>query len=362
VESLGVAQRGGDFNFDPFAAYGAGLVSSPNVLVAGAIGAGKSTVVKMLLARSRRRGARAVVLDPKGEYRDLARACRGTVIDFEPGAPTWLSPFGGESDRDLATCESILAVVLERALGEEERFVLAREWAQLKANDRERPLRALSERLAMTLGQRRGSPARSIAIALRRLVDGDLAGLVDSPHEAPELAELVVLDLSRTWGTDRFALCALAATIAARRVVDAPEIAGYLVIDEAWAVLADEATARWLQGSWKLARARATSHLLVLHRWSDAFSAAPEGSAQRARVVGLLRDCDTAVLLRQDHGELDLLRGAIGLTDAERARLTGLERGVALVRFGRHRSIVRFEPDEFDRSVIDTDQAMRAFA
>jgi polynucleotide 5'-kinase involved in rRNA processing len=44
--------------FDPFDAYAAGLVSNPNVIVAGSIGAGKSTIVKMLCDRALCRGRR----------------------------------------------------------------------------------------------------------------------------------------------------------------------------------------------------------------------------------------------------------------------------------------------------------------
>src|ERR1700728_1831615 len=62
--SLGESQYGSSFVLDVFDAYNAGLVSNPNVIVAGSIGAGKSTVVKMQLERSLQRGRRAVVIDP----------------------------------------------------------------------------------------------------------------------------------------------------------------------------------------------------------------------------------------------------------------------------------------------------------
>ena len=45
---------------------------NPNMIVAGSIGAGKSTVVKMVLDRALERGRRVVVIDPKGEYGQLA--------------------------------------------------------------------------------------------------------------------------------------------------------------------------------------------------------------------------------------------------------------------------------------------------
>ena len=64
--SLGQSLRGHHFVFDPFDGYEAGLVSNPNMIVAGSIGAGKSTIVKMLVDRALVRGRRVVVVDPKG--------------------------------------------------------------------------------------------------------------------------------------------------------------------------------------------------------------------------------------------------------------------------------------------------------
>jgi type IV secretory pathway VirB4 component len=357
---LGLAQRGGPFVYDPFDAYRAGLVTNPNVLVTGAIGVGKSTVVKMLLARALAAGRRAVVLDPKGEYRDLAAAVGGRVVT--PGAGDgWGQAFGAGRREDLGLLEALVATSLARALADDERYALGATYDALGRDHGGSLVAALLRRLAPHLGDRAGSPERTLAHCLHRFVDGDLAGLFDAAAEAPGGADdrLVVLDLSAAWAAEALALVALAAMAAARRSLEGAE-AGYLVLDEAWAVLGEPRVAHWLQGSWKLARARAVSHVLVLHRWSDAFTAADEGTAQRAKVTAILRDCETAVLLRQDAGERALLERVLDLGPREQAAATELGRGTALVRYGPHRSIVRFTPDEADRRVIDTDQAMRS--
>ena len=174
-EPLGTCARGGALAYDPFAAYGASLVTNPNVLVAGAIGTGKSTVVKMLVARGLRRGSRVAVLDPKGEYSALARHFDGEVVDFSPGSRHGLSPFVGDAATDAATSESFLAVVLERPLTEDERFVLCERFAALSGDDARRPLRALAEDLAGHLTKRSGAPERTLALALRRLVDDQIS-------------------------------------------------------------------------------------------------------------------------------------------------------------------------------------------
>jgi hypothetical protein len=54
------------------------------------------------------------------------------------------------------------------------------------------------------------------------------------------------------------------------------------------------------------------------------------------------------------------MASALGLHAREERYLAALPKGAALVRYGAHRSIVRFRPDRRDVTFIDTDQAMRA--
>jgi hypothetical protein len=196
---------------------------------------------------------------------------------------------------------------------------------------------------------------------LYRFIHGDLAGLFDGTGEPLVFGgELVVVDLSAQWSSNSLSVAVLSAVAAAQQVVARSDELGYLVIDEAWALLSDPNALRWLQGSWKLARARGLSHVMVLHRWSDIAAAGDAGSVERERARGLLRECETAWLFRQPPDEAREMAQALGLRDREERYLTALPQGVALVRFGSHRSIVRVRPDDIDRTFIDTDVAMRS--
>ena len=76
---------GGSFVFDPFELYAAGVVSNPNMVVFGQIGRGKSAFVKTFLWREAVFGRRAWVVDPKGEYGDLAAAWGVRAGGLRPG-------------------------------------------------------------------------------------------------------------------------------------------------------------------------------------------------------------------------------------------------------------------------------------
>lgn len=357
-EALGEAQYGGSFVLDVFDAYGAGLVSNPNVIVAGSIGAGKSTVVKMQIERALRRGRRAVVVDPKGEYRELAR--RYGVRPVALGVDGWCNPFS-EDDRE---CRELLRALLSSAQGtplsSDQHFALDEVCQRLGSPRPTRVLHSLYELLKAHLDSTVSSAERSLALILYRFVHGDLTGLFDGPGEPLVFGgELVVVDLSGQWSSNSLSVAVLSAVAAAQHVVARSDELGYLVIDEAWALLSDAHALRWLQGSWKLARARGLSHIMVLHRWSDITAAGDAGSVERERARGLLRECETAWLFRQPPDEAREMAQALGLRDREERYLTALPKGVALVRYGPHRSIVRVRPNEVDRSFIDTDAAMR---
>lgn len=357
-DGLGEAQYGGRFVFDVFDAYGAGLVSNPNMVVAGAIGAGKSTVVKMQVARALRRGRRAVVVDPKGEYADLAAAHQ--VVPVALGRDGWCDPFGGGDAEDRSLLRALLASAQGGPLDAEQHYAIDDAWGRLVRPRPPRLLASLFQLLAGSLAAPAGDPERSLALLLHRFVHGDLAGLFDGEADPLTLeGSLVVLDLSAQWSSHSLPVAVLSTVAAAQRVVATPDALGYLVLDEAWSLLGDGDALRWLQGSWKLARARGLAHVLVLHRWSDTLAAGDLGSAARGRAEGLLRECESAWLFRQPPDEAREMARALGLSALESRYLTALPRGVALVRYGPHRSVVRVRPDEHDARIVDTDAAMR---
>ncbi len=354
---LGRVAGGDAFCFDPFDLYREGVVANPNIVVAGSIGTGKSTVVKMVLRRALARGRRVVVVDPKGEY--AALAAHAGVAPLRLGVDGWCDPFDGASDpRGLA--RAVVGAALGHGLSAEQHFDLDEAWRLACADGAGRPLRDLARHFRDDLAPGTAPGRRVLALTLRRLTEGDLSGLFDGDGPALRLAgEATILDLSALWATPALPVAALSAVAAAQRLADG-SAPGYVALDEAWALLGDDAALAWLRGSWKLARARGLSHILVLHRWGDVAAVGDADSRQREQARGLLRECESAWLMRQPADEAADMARALGLRPTEVAALTGLARGEALVRYGRHRSLVRLEPDDGDRDLIDTDAAMRA--
>jgi hypothetical protein len=410
---------GGPFCYDPFLLYREGEITNPNMVVFGQIGRGKSAFVKTYLWRQAVFGRKAWVVDPKGEYGALARAFGTRPVSLRPGGSIRLNPLDspgmadGVPEREVTRRRAeLLASLATASLG---RLLLPTERAAIELavaevsdrhGDRGSPPAAASAhrcgevtraptlpevvdallrpsaRAARALCTDVGglaSDARNVALELRRLVSGDLAGMFDGPT-SPGVSfdgPLVVLDLSAVYHSAALGVlmtCATAwlqARLMVGRTDEGPteEKRTYrelphanentiLVVDEAWAILANLGVARWLQSAWKLSRAWGVSNVAVLHRVSDLSATGSVGSEQVGLAQGLLADSETRVVYGQPPGEVDLAAALLGLSSTEAELVPHLCRGVALWKVGGRSFLVEHRLSAHEGPLVDTDRHM----
>jgi hypothetical protein len=260
--------------------------------------------VKTFVWRERCFGRHCWVLDPKGEYGALAAASGATPLRLGPGLGLRLNPLdvgpaaqsaqtGGlpAHQRRAELLGALLASSLGRSLLPQERAAadvalsVAEERAALPtlplvAEALLRPEEQQARLLGTDLDGLR-QDGRQVALELRRLVHGDLAGMFDG-ETSPGLdlsAGVVVLDLSRLYASPALGLlmvCALSWLQSTLVVGSATK--RLVVLDEAWALLSHLATARWLQSTFKLSRSYGVANVAVVHRLSDLKAAGQEGS------------------------------------------------------------------------------------
>jgi hypothetical protein len=405
IAEAGLGQRGvvigddllgGSFVFDPFELYAAGVVSNPNMVVFGQIGRGKSAFVKSFLWRQAVFGRRAWVVDPKGEYGDLAEAWGVRPVALRPGGAIRLNPLDPGPDADdeaapdasgrrrMELLSSLASACLGRPLVPRERAALGVALAEATRATAVPTVPVVVEALltpsadaARSLRTERRDlleDGRDVALELRRLVHGDLCGMFDGPTTAGlDLSSpLVVLDLSALYASTALGVLMACATAwlqaaLARAAVNAgaggaPSGSGrfFLVVDEAWAILSNLGVARWLQSSWKLSRAFGVSNVAVLHRVSDLRSVGASDSEQVALAQGLLSDSETRVVYAQSPGELEAAAELLSLSTTESDLLPQLRRGIALWKVGQRSFLVQHRLSATERRIVDTDAAMSA--
>jgi type IV secretory pathway VirB4 component len=369
---------GGSFSYDPFELYAKEVVTDPNMVVIGQIGRGKSAFVKSYLWRQSVFGRRAWVVDPKGEYGPLAEAWGVEVVRLRPGGTVRLNPLdhgtGQGEDAGRRRTELLCALAsasLGRGLHPGERVAVELAVDSVSKEPDASPtipqvVEALLSPSAVagtrihTSSEVLATDGRDVALELRRLVTGDLRGMFDGPTSRGIRldASLVVLDLSAVYASPALGVLMACATAFLSGAVEHDRGRRIVVVDEAWAILANLGVARWLRSSWKLSRAHGASNVAVLHRLSDLASAGPAGSEQAQLASGLLSDSQTLVVYGQPPGEVVAARELLGLTATEADLLPRLRRGVALWKVGRRSFLVEHRLAPAEHGLVGTDSCM----
>jgi hypothetical protein len=375
---------GSSFVYDPWVLYSRGLITAPNVVLAGIVGSGKSALAKSLYTRSIPFGRRVYVPgDPKGEHTVVAEAVGGKAIALGHGMATRLNPLDeGHRPAGLDEAQWSAQVTARRRdlLGALAETVLDRRLTPLEHTAIDVSLagavRAADVPVLPMVVDRLLDPdpiddpdgrltddGRLAGHALRRLVAGDLAGLFDGPSTVrfdPTLP-MVSLDLSRV--TENATLISVLMTCASAwmesALLDPAGGQRWVVYDEAWRLMSHPALLRRMDAHWRLARHYGIANMLIFHKLSDLDNVGDSGSAMRALASSLLANAETRVVYRQESDQLGTTAAALGLTGTERHLLPTLATGQGLWRI-KHRSFVvqaQLHPAELE--LFDTSSRAR---
>lgn len=375
---------GGPFCFDPWTLYARGVLTNPNLIVVGQIGRGKSTFVKTYVWRQLALGRQAWIIDPKGEYGQLAQAVGVEPLKMEPGGSVRLNPL--EISEDTTNWSDVLGQARRRA---DLICSLAESSLHRTLSPAERTATELAVRSASTQSEQPtladvvaflfnppsavavsvhcdtwmlAEDGRAVALELRRLIEGDLVGMFDgrTSSKVDLSAPVVVIDLSQVYSSPALPLIMTCATgWMQSALVSANAVKRILVVDEAWAVLHEQATARWLQATFKLSRSLGVSNVAVVHRVSDLRAVGQEGSVPQSLSTGLLADSEVRVIFGQPASEAEATSELLSLSHAERDAVASLPRGVSLWKVGERSFLVEHLVGEWEAGLVDTDAAMR---
>ncbi|MFE2773813.1 ATP-binding protein [Microbacterium resistens] len=370
---------GGSFVYDPWVLYARGIITAPNVVLAGIVGSGKSSLAKSLYTRSIPFGRRVYVPgDPKGEHTAVAEAVGGQAIVLGHGLTTRLNPLDegyrpvGMSDVSWASTVASRRRDLIGALAE---TVLARPLTPLehtaidtaltevvRSNDIPILPMVVEHILGPTartdLDGRLAEDGRLVGHALRRLVAGDLAGLFDGPSTVafdPTLP-MISLDLSRV--TENSTLVSVLMTCSSAwmesALLDPNGGQRWCIYDEAWRLMSHPALLRRMDAHWRLARHYGIANMLIFHKLTDLENVGDQGSAMRALANSLLANAETRIIYRQESDQLGSTARTLGLTGTEQKLLPGLGVGQGLWRIKDRSFVCQHQLHPAELELFDT--------
>lgn len=370
---------GGSFVYDPWVLYRRGIITAPNIVLAGIVGAGKSSLAKSLYTRSIPFGRRVYVPgDPKGEHTPVAEAVGGKAIVLGHGLSNRLNPLDeghrptGLSDIEWASqlasrrrdlIGALAETVLERSLTPLEHTAID---VALADTVRSTPVpippmvvdRILTPAQADDPDGRLAEDGRLVGHALRRLVAGDLQGLFDGPSTVrfdPSLP-MISLDLSRV--AENSTLISVLMTCSSAwmesALLDPHGGQRWVIYDEAWRLMSHPALLKRMDAQWRLARHYGIANMLVFHKLTDLDNVGDSGTAMRALAGSLLANAETRIIYRQESDQLGTTAATLGLTGTEQSLLPGLGTGQGLWRIKDRSFVVQHQLHPAELTAFDT--------
>ncbi len=374
---------GGSFVYDPWVLYQRGLITAPNVVLAGIVGSGKSSLAKSLYTRSIPFGRRVYVPgDPKGEHTPVAEMVGGQAIVLGHGLRNRLNPLdeghrpSGLSDHEWATqvasrrrdlIGALAATVLERSLTPLEHTAIDVALTAVVAGN-DVPILPMVVDLILTPDSadnedgRLAEDGRMVGHALRRLVAGDLQGLFDGPSTVafdPSLP-MISLDLSRV--AENSTLISVLMTCSSAwmesALMDPNGGQRWVIYDEAWRLMSHPALLKRMDAQWRLARHYGIANMLIFHKLTDLDNVGDHGSAMRALARSLLANAETRIIYRQESDQLGITAQTLGLTGTEQKLLPGLGTGQGLWRIKDRSFVIQHQLHPAELDAFDTTTRM----
>jgi len=368
---------GGSFVYDPWVLYARGVITAPNLVLAGIVGSGKSSLAKSLYTRSLPFGRRVYVPgDPKGEHTRVAEAVGGRAIVLGHGLNTRLNPLdeghrpSGFSDAQWSTTVTsrrrdligaLAETVLARGLTPLEHTAIDLALTETVRENTVPILPMVVDRILRPNDEADGRLAedgRLVGHALRRLVAGDLAGLFDGPSTVafdPSLP-MISLDLSRV--TENSTLMSVLMTCSSAwmesALLDPAGGQRWVIYDEAWRLMSHPALLRRMDAHWRLARHYGIANMLIFHKLSDLDNVGDAGSAMRSLANSLLANAETRIVYRQESDQLGSTAHALGLTGTEQKLLPPLGVGQGLWRIKDRAFVTQHQLHPAELELFDT--------
>ena len=326
-----------------------------NTAVLARSGSGKSFATKLGMLRGLCRGVTAYVIDPEGEYADMARAAGGRVLS--PGVPgQGMNPFvieRGDSEellQRIGSLRRLIEVMVGESLGAERRASLDHALAGYYAQPRERTgFRDFYEYLQ---GDEAGG--EDMARLLRPFATGSLRNLLSD--EGDDLlsneALITVFDL-RLLEPELRPAAAMVCTETVWAAAAQDPKPRLLVVDEVWSIMQHPEGAAFMVSMAKRARKHRLGLQFITQDVQDLLSEDTSRTITGHSGRALLQNAAFKLLLQQDAAAISTVGDAFDLPQDLQRWLLSCPRGDGLLLAKGHRFPIRIEATPEETEVIE---------
>lgn len=336
-------------------------LENANMVIFAKSGAGKSYTVKLEILRSMMFGTEIIVIDPEQEYRYLAEAVGGAYLQIAIASDHRINPFDLPELGEDENPESVLRENITRLLGlislmvdglsaEEQSIVDSALWETYALKDITRGARwskpevpTLQDFYNITKDMDGG---KNVAVRLQRFVEGTFAGVFNRATNIDLDQQLIVFNIRDMEEELRpIAMYVVLGYIWNR--IRSQLKKRILVVDEAWIMMRNEESAKFLFSMAKRARKYYLGVTTITQDISDFL-----GSKYGKPIV---TNSSIQLLLRQSPAAVDALSEVFYLTDHEKFRLLESDVGEGIFFAGLKHVAIKVVASYAEDQVITSD-------
>ncbi len=326
-----------------------------NTTVLARSGSGKSFATKLGVLRGICRGVTAYVIDPEGEYADMARAAGGRVLS--PGvAGEGMNPFvidSGDPEellQRIGSLRRLIEVMIGESLGAERRAALDHALAAYYAQPRERT--GFGDFFTYLRDDEEGDA--NLARLLRPFATGSLRHLLTD--EGDDLltneALVTVFDL-RLLEPELRPAAAMVCTETVWAAAARDPKPRLLVVDEVWSIMQHPEGAAFMVSLAKRARKHRLGLQFITQDVQDLLSEDPTRAITGHSGRALLQNAAFKLLLQQDAAAISTVGDAFDLPQDLQRWLLSCPRGDGLLLARGNRFPIRIEATPEEAEVIE---------
>lgn len=329
-----------------------------NEVVFGKSGSGKSYLIKLEILRQFMFGTEVIVVDPEGEYEELAKTAGGEYLEFTPASPVKINPFDlsgryeeGENELGLKilSLHALLKIVmgeldpghdaiLDRALIEAYRQKGIT--TDPRTQSKEPPL--MEDLYKVLLGME-DPIARDLALRLEKFIKGSMSGIFNQQSNFNIKNPLTIFSIRGLEDQLRpVAMQIILDFIWTKVRKDLKK--RLLVLDEAWYLMKYQDSASFVHGIAKRARKYYLALTTATQDVQD-FLSTDYGKA-------VLSNSSIQILLKQSPTEIDLVSDIFYLTDQEKQLLLSASVGEGLFFAGQSHVAIKVLSAPFEHEII----------
>jgi conjugal transfer ATP-binding protein TraC len=322
-------------------------LNNANSITFAQSGSGKSYLSKVEIIRQLAEGTNIIVIDPEREYKDLCLSVNGGYINLSTKSEQHINPFERvslkngkrEISEHIQELTGILSIMAE-GLSAREKAAIDKALLKLYTNFKESS--PLLKDLYIELGN---LGQNKLCERLEKYITGSLSQVFNHHTDIDINNRLIVFDIKDLTDSMRPLMMLVIANFVSNLVKNKPQ-KRLLVIDEAWLLLEEQDSAKFISGLVRRARKYYLGVSIITQAAND-FLSNEYGKAIASQSA-------IRILMRQDTTTIKNVVSEFNLSEFEHNYLLNSDRGECLVIVEQTHVSVKIIASNFEHPLITT--------